>query len=243
MPWFRRGDDRPTAADAPPPVAPVSAPAKGLLPAPAGSACTEQGCGRPAVHTCAYVDRRRRACGTAWCEEHLVDTDIGGFCRRHGPVMRALARHEQGEGIAPDIDNRAPSLVQWVANDIGPDAIAMLERLRGPRTDLDIIADPLDVVLMGTPRTRQWQRSWKISDQTGTAVKLAISVDEALDSEVVVRVDAEAIGRIVPPWIAERGKQLPPEIDAQWRKAFRDAVLGAMWTAASRRESYVQSHP
>ena len=70
---------------------------------------------------------------------------------------------------------------------------------------------------------------------------MAIAVDETQDSELLLRVDSEAIGRIVPPWIAERARQLPPEIDAQWRRNFHDAVLAALDAAASRRADAVQN--
>lgn len=233
MPFFKRGEDRKGAESAQ-----FSAP-----PAPPGSICTQAGCGQPAPYRCAYSDRRQRGCGTTWCAAHLVAVGTLGYCRRHATVMRALAEHDDVAGMAPDIDNRAPSLAEWVGNDLGGGVVGVLERLRGPRADLEVTSEPLHLVISTTPRARQWQRAWKLSNHTGTAISLAISVDEERDAEVVLRVDSEAIGRIVPPWIAERSRQLSPELDSQWRKAFRDAVLGALAAASGRREESVRSHP
>jgi hypothetical protein len=207
--------------------------------------CSDSGCHETTAVPCAYVDRRGRKCGTAFCSRHHANIGGKAYCRRHAGVVRALLQSadvDQG----PDVDSRAPSLAEWVANDIDGDVRRLLDAVRGSRPDLVLTADPLSVILLGTPRSRCWQRMWKLSDTTGILIKVAVFVDEMHDDEVVVRVDSEVLGRVVPPWIADRTQGRPGGAESQLdeparRAAFRREFLDAIQEAVDARREMLQS--
>jgi hypothetical protein len=204
--------------------------------------CSEKGCGRSDGIRCPYSDRRGRQCPTTWCPDHYRLHDGLPYCRRHAGVVRALANAtsvEQG----PDLDNRAPSLADWVANAVDGQVRELLERIRGDRVSLLLVADPMSLLAQGTPRVRSWARTWKLADHTGVVLKLSVTVDEDNDSEVVARVDSEPVGRIVPPWIKMRsdGAVLGQDVDREERRKFERELVSMLEAAAARRQSYVQA--
>ncbi len=114
MSLFRRtqGGAQPPAAPAPEPVAaPPAAPPAGDLP------CSATGCAATIGVACHYTDRRDRHCPTAWCPEHTELAAGFVFCRRHAGLLRLLST--AGSVVLPDIDTRAPGLVEWLARDLG----------------------------------------------------------------------------------------------------------------------------
>jgi hypothetical protein len=160
--------------------------------------------------------------------------------------MKGLARRtlETAQGI--EIDNRAPSLAEWVANEVDDALKVLLNDVRGPRRDIVMSAEPLDLVSMGTPRVRTWERTWKLSSHTGILVKVALMVDEANDAEVQARVDSEMVFRAIPPWIERRlqpdaAAPMAPSEDEAQRARFRERILDAVRVAVEQRRAAVDT--
>jgi len=196
-----------------------------------GLPCTEHGCPAITGMLCEYVDRRGRHCRTAWCPDHRMILNDRIYCRRHGGVVAAVPRGpSQGATPLPDIDNRAPSLVNWVSRDI--DA-AVRQRLLSevtPETPGELVADSVSLTFTGFDRRRAWERAWKLVGHTGTNRRVSLLVEEAVDYEVVVRVGQNVIDRLVPPWIERQGSSEPrtPAEDQQRRAQFNDQLLEAI---------------
>lgn len=218
MPFWKR--DRDNAE--PPPEAAGTAHVVGTLP------CSERDCAHHTGEPCGYVDRRSRTCGTAWCPDH--QSIVGGvvYCRRHAGVVRALQGQEQA--IMPDLENRAPSLVNWVGHDVEQ---VIQDIVTGYRAQLGtdrLIADPVHMVFLGPERARVWERSWKLVDHTGWSLRVALEVDELRDTVVAVRVGRNVVARMTPPWIDARmrGEVVPPDLDAQHRADFYRGIASAV---------------
>lgn len=199
--------------------------------------CTERGCGNANGAPCAYADRRGSTCATAWCPEHQVVFEKQSYCRRHAGVMHALSYLPPNERQPPDVGNRAASLCEWTS-------AALDERMRAILTESGVggggallVVDPLTVSLMGTPRIRTWVHSWKVVDQTGTLLKIAIEVTEANDDTVIARVGAYEAERVVPSWIADRraGTLVEPPPDWERRETFQSRLIDSITAAVANR--------
>ncbi|HXO66388.1 MAG TPA: EAL domain-containing protein [Candidatus Dormibacteraeota bacterium] len=203
-----------------------------------GTAC-EAGCGGTVTSTCAYTDRRNEFCGTGWCARHTAVIDGVAYCRRHAGVVRAMEKSEAGPSQRPEVYNRAPSLCEWVANELdgGIRAIMIMTQRVHPGTSIG--TRPLHCVLNGMPRRPMWYRSWMLQDHTGTQLHISVEVDEARETEVVVRVDSIEVERFIPPWIKERGSG-DPGLIAQRRHYFRSRILQSVAEASVRRSTVGQ---
>jgi hypothetical protein len=198
-------------------------------------ACSEYACPRHDGVTCAYVDRRGRRCPTAWCPDHQTVIESRAFCRRHARVVASAGTGEFEMGQAlPDVDNRSPSLADYVGDALEPRVLDLLQRLCRPGTNDQLAAEPLRVIHPTSGGGRRWDRSWKIYDHTGVIVQVAVVADESRDPEVAVRVGRNIVGQGVPPWIARRAQglpSLPPAQDAAERERF----YSELWQAAPAR--------
>ena len=85
----------------------------------------------------------------------------------------------------------------------------------------------------GSSRTPSTSSS---SAATGESLRISLLVEECADAEVEVRVNAEILDRLTPPWIVQRlhGAMPPPEIDAQRRKDFNRRLLGVIHRGIER---------
>ncbi len=215
--WKRGGNDQ----DQTPEAVPTERPIVGTEP------CSERGCTATTGERCGYVDRRSRACGTAWCPDH--QSIVGGtvYCRRHAGVVGALA---SAEGTLPDLENRAPSLVNWVSRDLEQVIHDIVNSYRAELGTDRMIADPVHLVFLGPERLRVWERSWKLVDHTGWSLRVALEVEESRDTEVAVRVGRNIVARATPPWIAARmrGEQVPAEVDATQRQEFYRSLTATL---------------
>ncbi len=191
---------------------------------PARERCAAEGCRRLDGTQCSYVDKRSRRCPTGWCPNHVAEVAGFPYCRRHASTMTAI---EGGEVVAglPDLDNRAPSLVGWIARDLEGRIREVLTRV-APKTGASLVADPVRLVITPGGSTRRWAKTWKVVDSTSVLNRVSIEVDEVDDCHVSARVDSELIGRGLPPWIANRqaGKQVEPGVDAAERAEFAAAM-------------------
>ena len=205
------------------------APSDGVPPLPIGHrACSEAECLSDRGLDCVYVDRRSQSCETAWCPEHVAAVDGRPYCRRHAGVIRALPTADPQ--TLPEVHNRAPSLLEWVAREVGPEIHAMLTAaaLRGQLLQED--GARLTLIPSGHRRVRAWERAWKLFDHTGHHLTVSLDVEEAHDLEVIVRVNGVIIDRLTPPWITARrnGLQLPPDVDQAQRRAYYAQVLDSV---------------
>jgi hypothetical protein len=183
--------------------------------------CSEPGCSASDAAACAYVDRRQRDCGTAWCVEHQQIVDHEVFCRRHEGIMNALGSEHHVQG-RPDLENRSPSLANWVGRELD-DPIRALLASHFPGRRLNVTS----VVVGGSPRDRTWGRSWKLVSHNGVDLSVSIAVPEADDSIVRIIYDGNPILEVTPPWIEARrhGIRLSDEDDAEARRRFYGLIL------------------
>lgn len=202
--------------------------------------CCEKGCEEQTGVQCAYIDRKNRACPTAWCPAHALVIHGQVYCRRHAGTISALGLHSVEAGVLPDLDNRAPSLVSWVAREVDADVRQILAEHAGPGYKLSV--DPVYLVFLGANRRRAWERVWKVSDHTGHSLRVALVVEEEADVEVAVKVGSLVRARIVPPWIASRLRRRPvdPYEDARRRKDFNARVLEAVRAGVAEEAAFNQ---
>ena len=199
--------------------------------------CSEVGCSAATGLSCEYVDRRQRPCSTAWCPEHRAVVDLHVYCRRHAGVVSALPSTGSSTTMPlPDLDNRAPSLVAWVARQVDSDVWRMMLRELDAAGGGQLLADPVSLVFVGVERRRAWERAWKLATHEGEKRRVAIIVEEYADSEVGVKVGAHIVERLVPPWIGHRRdhETVTPEQDAAERAAFNQRILDAVAAGLER---------
>ena len=193
--------------------------------------CTRAGCTRSDAVQCAYIDRRSRACRTAWCPVHAVIVEHQVYCRRHAGVITSLPSADSSlVAPLPDLDNRAPSLVGWVARELDQSVWDILLHELDADAGAQLIADPVTLVFSGVDRRRAWERAWKLDTHTGIARRASIQVAEYADTEVVVKVGANVVDRLVPPWITRRARGDTPDpiTDRRDRDAFNQRALDAI---------------
>ncbi len=199
-------------------------------------ACNEQACAETNGVACQYVDRRNRGCKSAWCPAHRIVMDGQVFCRRHAGVVSALPGGTAAGSPLPDLENRAPSLVSWVARELDADIRSVLLKEVDPASGAQLIADPVSLIFIGTERRRAWERSWKLATHTGLAIRVGLQVDEEADAEVAVKVGAVVVDRVVPPWIVQRLHRDVPtaDVDADRRREFNRRLLDAISKGVAR---------
>jgi hypothetical protein len=197
-----------------------------------GQPCAHPGCINHNGVDCAYVDRRGRACGYSWCPKHQVVFENRPYCRRHGGVMAAISTNTVERIDPPDLDNRALSLCEWVANDLDQDITALLEEIKEGAADAIVQTHPLHLVVLRTPLSRTWARNWTLGDHTGTMRKVSVEVNEAAHNVVVASVDGSPVVREVPPWISDRATPISDEAVQKRRDEFRIKLVGSIvWSA------------
>ena len=183
--------------------------------------CSEPQCESLGGVQCGYVDRRQRQCESAWCHVHQQVAYNTVYCRRHAGIINALGP-DHAQVPLPDLDNRAPSLANWVGRELdGP--IRDLLEAQYPGSVLNATA----VVSGGSWRERVWSRSWKLISEAGVDVWVNLSVPEANDSLVRLVLDGRTIAEITPPWIEARrhGMVVDPQVEAEARRRFNELLL------------------
>ena len=154
------------------------------------------------------------------------------FCRRHARSFGATGGGEFQIGQAlPDLDNRSPSLADYIGDALEPRVLQFLWSLCRPGTNDQVGSEPLRVVHPTGGGSRRWDRTWKIYDHTGVIVQVMVEADESRDPAVDLKVGRNTVGEAVPPWIARRRQGLPalaPGADAEERECF----YAALWQAA-----------
>lgn len=192
--------------------------------------CTQAGCTASTGLECEYVDRRGRRCRTAWCPVHRVVVRDRVYCRRHAGVAAALPNDLlQTQSPLPDLDNRAPSLVNWVAQAIDSEVRRLLLQELDASGGGELVSDPTILVFVGIDRRRAWERTWKLVSPDVAAARVSLMVEEDADTEVAVKVGLNVVDRLVPPWIARRdGVAADPVADRRARERFNEQILDAI---------------
>ncbi len=191
---------------------------------PSGIACSVGGCASLNAQGCSYRDRRGRSCNLACCHAHGITLHGASYCRRHASTIRAItAPAGHANGVA-DLNDRAPSLISWIANDVD-DAIRTL-LANAARSGERIITDGYVQLTRDIVRRSRWERSWRIVDNTGLVLKVSLYIDEGDSSLVHMRVGDVLVGEGVPPWIARRnrGEEVAAAIDISQRQQFYRSI-------------------
>jgi len=223
-PLFRRPRTENTPSPATKPgSSPASAP---------GVACDLAGCTSENATACTYLDGRGRACETTYCPEHGTLVDGAFYCRRHAGVVRAVGSvATPGSGL-PDLDNRAPSLVHWIARDLDENVRRLLTASAGRGES--VIADETVRVVRDFNRNARWEQSWRLVDHTGLILKVTVQVFEDNDSLVRVHVGSGVIADGVPPWIVRRSEEGDVTSDDEKRRKFYQWLDESIFMAVDR---------
>jgi hypothetical protein len=197
-----------------------------------GVACTLAGCTNENAAPCTYLDGRGRACPTAYCPEHGTSVDGAFYCRRHAGVVRAVGSvATPGSGL-PDLDNRAPSLVHWIARDLDTNVRRLLDASAGRGES--VIADETVRVVRDFNRNARWEQSWRLVDHTGLILKVTVQVFEENDTLVRVHVGSGVIADGVPPWIVRRSEEGDLSTDDEKRQKFYQWLDESIFMAVDR---------
>jgi hypothetical protein len=197
-----------------------------------GVVCKVAGCSNDTAQPCDYRDGRGRACRAVCCPDHGASTGGQFYCRRHAGILRAVGTEATQQGGLPDIDNRAPSLVNWIARDLDANVQRLLSG--AAKTGESVIADDTVHVARDFNRKARWEQSWRLVDHTGLILKVTIQVMEENDSLVRVHVGSGVIADGIPPWIARRTEDSDVATDAEQRQRFYQWLDESIFLAVDR---------
>jgi hypothetical protein len=187
---------------------------------PTRTACSMHRCTNETAKPCAYRDRRERSCPTAFCPAHSVTLAGVTYCRRHAGTVQAIGELAASSSGLPDISDRGPGLINWIARDLDKDIRTLL--VRSCRPGESLVVDDAVRLAHDHWRRARWERSWRIVEHTGPVLAVTVQMSEEDESRVHVRVGAEMVSDTVPPWIARRsqGVEVEAAIDISQRQLF-----------------------
>jgi hypothetical protein len=207
-------------------------PKSGPKRASTGITCGAPGCSNDTALPCSYRDRRGRMCTVAFCPDHGATLYGEVYCRRHASTVQAIGELARDPNGRPDIDDRTPSLVNWIARDLDQHIRALLAAAAHPGES--IVVDDAVRLSRDSSRNLRWERSWRLVESTGLVLKIAVSVSTENDALVRITVGSEMVADGIPPWIARRrmGEDVDVSIDLAQRKLFyqylEESVAGAV---------------
>ena len=207
---FRRRRSEPSTPPPPPPPAPGAT----------GIDCSVPGCPNSDALTCEYRDRRGRICQLAFCPNHGSVIEGVPYCRRHASTVRAIGPRATDPNGRPDVNDRTPSLVNWISRELDGHIRAQLEA--AAREGETVIVDDAVHLSRDYNRNLRWERSWRLVENTGLVLKISINVSEENDALVRIIVGSEMVADGIPPWIARRrmGEDVDVAIDVAQRQLF-----------------------
>jgi len=181
--------------------------------------CYEHQCPSPNGDPCHYVDGDGRRCLSAWCEEHRILVNDQVFCRRHAGIVSSIAEGKLVAPLLPDLDNRCPSLLVWMSDQIGEDVKKSLEELGS------VEVRPA-CARSGTHGL--WEKVWIVRDGNDELARASLEIQEP-EPDIIARVDGVEIASGVPPWVKHRGRLewVPAAVDAAERKEFNAILVDA----------------
>jgi hypothetical protein len=185
-----------------------------------GTACSVPECPNGNALTCEYRDRRGRMCPLAFCSNHGVVIESVPYCRRHASTVRAIGELATDPNGRPDINDRTPSLVNWISRDLDGYTRAQLQA--AARAGESVVADDAVHLSRDNNRNLRWERSWRLVEHTGLVLRVSINVSEDNDALVRIIVGSEMVADGIPPWIARRrmGEEVDASIDIAQRQLF-----------------------
>jgi hypothetical protein len=106
-----------------------------------------------------------------------------------------------------------------------------------------LISDPVTLVFVGIDRQRAWERAWTLAIPAGDRRRVSLLVEETNDAQVVVKVGANVVDRLTPPWIEHRmrGEAVDEAQDRDERARFNQRVLDVMERGLERERELAQS--
>lgn len=201
-------------------------------PVASGITCSVPGCSNTNALQCAYRDRRGRLCQVASCLDHGVNLYGVPYCRRHGNTVQAIGELASDPNGRPDINDRTPSLVNWISRDLDQHIRQLLEATA--REGEKVLVDESVRLSRDNNRNLRWERSWRLVEHTELVLKVTIHVSEENNALVRINVGSEMVADGIPPWIARRrmGEDVDVAIDIAQRKLFytylEEAVASAV---------------
>jgi hypothetical protein len=173
----------------------------------------------PSTVRCDYMGRDQTQCASVWCGQHIADLGSGHYCRRHARIQAGLH-----EGVIPPVvDNRAPSVVLWMVEDLTPE----LQLQIGKSADLTSL--PLNELTLEGGQNG-WEAGWLIASGTVQHPVTVFVADDA-PTNVNLRLNEELVHVGVPPWIEQRTPGLFADWDKELRQMFRQRMLSTVMLA------------
>ena len=191
-----------------------------LEPEPTGIDCTVPGCPNTDALRCEYRDRRGHLCPVSFCPDHGTVIEGAPYCRRHASTVRAIGALASDPNGRPDLDDRTPSLVNWISRELDGHIRAQLEAAAGEGES--VVSDDAVHLSRDQNRNLRWERSWRLVENTGLVLKISIHVSAENDELVRINVGSEMVADGIPPWIARRkmGEDVDVSIDVAQRQLF-----------------------
>ena len=189
-------------------------------PVATGVDCSVPGCPNSDALTCEYRDRRGHLCRVAFCQEHGAVIEGAPYCRRHASTVRAIGVLAADPNGRPDVNDRTPSLVNWISRELDGHIRTQLEATA--KEGESVVADDVVHLSRDANRNLRWERSWRLVENTGLVLKISINVSEENDALVRIIVGSEMVADGIPPWIARRrmGEDVDVAIDVAQRQLF-----------------------
>ncbi|MHB8489468.1 MAG: hypothetical protein ACYDCS_12305 [Candidatus Dormibacteria bacterium] len=202
------------------PEPPASPPEPESEPEATGIQCSVPGCSNDNALSCEYRDRRGHLCAVSFCSDHGSVIQGVPYCRRHASTVRAIGPLATDPNGRPDLDDRIPSLVNWISRELDGHIRAQLEA--AARVGESVVTDDAVHLSRDQNRNLRWERSWRLVESTGLVLKISIHVSEENDALVRINVGSEMVADGIPPWIARRrmGEDVDVAIDVAQRQLF-----------------------
>jgi hypothetical protein len=208
---------------------------------PTGLDCAMQECDSLDGRICAYRDRRGRPCDVSNCPSHSIRFDGALYCRRHAGTARAIAAPLGRPQSLPDLEDRTPSLINWVADDL--DDVIRAHLLGAARRHELVVTDGYVQLTRDINRQSRWERSWRIVDHMGLVMKVCVYVAAGQDEVVHVRVGDDDVFTAIPPWISQRPhRESGLTIDVAQRQRFYESIQEAVRVALEDQERFRREH-
>jgi hypothetical protein len=154
--------------------------------------------------------------------EHVTVVEGVGYCPRHAGIIRALAQ-SAAKSERPKVASRAPSMIHWVAEALGPEIAGMAAGL-GRRGDYTLYARVMQMFLDEPMQHHRWERSWELHGPSGV-FQIYVDATEETDIVIRVRLDEKVLLRTVPPWIENHQNGTPPDDEQRVREQFFQRVV------------------
>jgi hypothetical protein len=213
----------------------------GEIVTPTGLGCSNPGCQSLDGRICAYRDRRGRLCQVRNCPAHSTRFGVVLYCRRHAGTARAIAAPTGRPQSLPDLEDRTPSLINWIADDLDEVIRVLLEN--AARRGESVVTDGYVQLTRDINRQSRWERSWRIVDHTGLILKVCVYVDASQGELVRVRVAEDDVFEAIPPWISRRPHgELAPTIGVAQRRRYYESIQEAIGAALQNRECFRREH-